>query len=72
MISIFELEGVLFDMDDTMSDTQTGSPLGGLHERSRLTATHQVGKQRGIQSLLDITFEQNTRAFLEADVHTVD
>lgn len=45
MITISEVKGAIFDVDDTLLDNQPGQPGMGLHERSRLAAFQFVGKK---------------------------
>lgn len=71
MIHISRLKGVEFDVDDTLLNNQPNSPLGGLHERSRMAAVREVGRQRGIPGLERVTIEETTRAFTEASEHSV-
>jgi len=68
----FEVKGVIFDVDDTLLDNKPGVPGQGLHERSRLAAAHEVGRQRGIPELVSLTVQQNLDAFLDAPVHTLE
>lgn len=71
MITIHEVSGVIFDVDDTLLDNQPGQLGKGLHEKSRLAAFQFVGEQRDIPALKNITPEQNLDAFLTSPVHSL-
>lgn len=64
--------GAIFDVDDTLFDNSPGSPTGGLHERSRLAAVHEIGRRKNIPQLQQVTPQQNLDAFLTAKVHALD
>ena len=72
MIDLKNIKGAIFDVDDTLLDNQPDSPLGGLHERSRLRALYKVGKTHGYPQLLEVTPLENRNAFREAKSHTLD
>jgi beta-phosphoglucomutase-like phosphatase (HAD superfamily) len=71
MIS-FEVKGAIFDVDDTLLDNFPGEPGQGLHERSRLAAVQEVGKEMGIPELVNLSPLDNKNAFLDAPVHTTE
>lgn len=71
MITISEVKGAIFDVDDTLLDNQPGQPGMGLHERSRLAAFQFVGKKYDIVELANITVEENLIAFNTAPVHSL-
>ncbi len=66
----FEIQGAVFDVDDTLLDNEPG--VHGLHERSRLAATYEVGRRHDIPELLSLTPEENYEAFMSASVHTFE
>lgn len=66
------IKAIIFDVDDTLLDNLPNSDMGGLHERSRLSAVHTVGKERNIDKLINVKPEENIQAFLTANVHTLD
>jgi len=75
MISINNVKGAVFDVDETLLDTgltRFGSAKDGLHEQARLQAIREAGQRHNIAQLVAITPEENARAFLEAPVHTLD
>lgn len=67
----FKPKGLIFDLDDTLVDNKehTGN---GLHERSRLLATREVGAKRGIKALANYTAEANAVAFRRAKAQTIE
>lgn len=71
----FEVQGAIFDVDDTLLDNNSGVKFGvvgrGLHERSRLAAAREVGKRHGIRQLSELSAEDNLEAFMSASVHTL-
>lgn len=70
--SIGNFTGAIFDIDDTLLDNLPNSPEGGLHERSRLAAVHKAGEIKGIESLKQLSYEENLMAFKTAAVHSMD
>ncbi len=72
MLNLLKIEGAIFDFDDTLLDTQTKRPQGGLHEESRMAAVIRIGFRDEITSLQTITAEENKNAFRDSLVHTVD
>lgn len=68
----FEVKGAIFDVDDTLLDNKPGIPGQGLHEQSRLAATHEVGRRHSIEALRLLTVQDNLDAFLNAPVHTLE
>jgi HAD superfamily hydrolase (TIGR01509 family) len=72
MITFNEVQGVIFDLDDTLLDNgPTNEPAKWLHSLSRLAAVHEVGISNGIQALIDVTDEENGRAFTTASEHSL-
>lgn len=67
-----QVEGVIFDVDDTLLDNKSGVPGAGLHERARLRAAHEVGKKYNIQKLTNLSLIDNKNAFANAPVHTLE
>lgn len=75
MLSIANVRGVIFDVDETLLDNGNGrfSQLDRpLHERARLQAIHEAGKRHHLPALLAITPAQNLAGFLEAPVHSFE
>jgi HAD superfamily hydrolase (TIGR01509 family) len=68
----FKVEGVIFDVDDTLLDNEPGHPGEGLHEKARLRAVHEVGEKYNIQKLIDLSVTDNLNAFLNAPVHSLE
>jgi HAD superfamily hydrolase (TIGR01509 family) len=50
----------------------TNEPAKWLHSLSRLAAVHEVGANKGIQELIDVTDEENGRAFTTASEHSLN
>lgn len=75
MLKLSDVRGAIFDVDDTLLNTfnnRYGRPVDGLHERARLQAFHEIGKQQNIPILVSITPEENLRGFVEAPVHSLE
>ncbi|HTH71772.1 MAG TPA: HAD family phosphatase [Candidatus Pristimantibacillus sp.] len=72
MLKFADIAGAIFDVDDTLLDNQPPGESVGLHERSRLLATHEVGKRHNLPALQAFTAEQAREAFLNAKVHNLD
>jgi beta-phosphoglucomutase-like phosphatase (HAD superfamily) len=70
MIDFNKIEGVIFDVDDTLLDNKPG--VEGLHERSRLAAIHEIGERYGIEVLKQFSPEDNLEAFISAPVHSLE
>jgi beta-phosphoglucomutase-like phosphatase (HAD superfamily) len=64
--------GAIFDVDETLLDTNVNDPVNGLHELARLQATHEAGRRHNIPELIALTPAQNLQAFLTAPVHTLE
>jgi beta-phosphoglucomutase-like phosphatase (HAD superfamily) len=71
MLTYSEMQGAIFDVDDTLLSNYPDGSKFGLHERSRLAAAREVGKRHGSKGLQEFTEQQSTDAFLNAKVHTV-
>lgn len=71
MLRYAEMQGAIFDVDDTLLNNYVLNPTFGLHEQSRLDAAHLIGEKYGSRGLMDFTMEQSTQAFLDAKVHTL-
>lgn len=69
---VAEFKGVVFDVDETLLDTNVQDPINGLHELARLQAVHEVGQHRGIPELVKVTPEQNLEAFHGAALHSLE
>lgn len=66
--------GVIYDVDDTLLNNQPeNDPLSNLHQVSRLSALHLVGKKHGdaYSQLLDVKAQENYDSFALSPVHTV-
>ncbi|HSX05162.1 MAG TPA: HAD family phosphatase [Candidatus Saccharimonadales bacterium] len=75
MLSIVDVKGVIFDVDETLLDTGVSGPGGhvnALHERARLQAVHEAGKRHAIPELMAVTPEENLRGFLDAPTHSLE
>jgi HAD superfamily hydrolase (TIGR01509 family) len=64
--------GAIFDVDETLLDTNVADPAYALHEVARLQAIHEAGHRHNIPELIAFTPEENLQAFLEAPVHTLE
>lgn len=72
MLKIDDVQGVIFDVDDTLLNNYPPKFPFGLHERSRLKAAQEVGKRHGIQKLIKFTDEQAFQAFNDAPEHSLN
>jgi len=75
MLTLSEVRGAIFDVDDTLLDTfnnRYGRPVDGLHERARLQAFQEAGIRHNIPALVSLTPEENLRGFVEAPVHSLE
>ncbi len=75
MLTIGDVQGVIFDVDETLLDNGNGRfshPEQPLHERARLQAIHEAGTRHNLPELLAITPAQNLAGFLEAPVHSLE
>src|SRR6266542_341466 len=66
-----KIEGVIFDIDDTLLDNQAAVSFGTIHEVTRLRAVHHVAKKYNLAQLLTLTEQENYDAFLNAKVHSL-
>lgn len=72
MLRFPEIQGVIFDLDDTLLDNgPADQPEVWLHSRSRLAAVHEVGNEHDIQALREVTQAENGRAFVTSPVHSL-
>lgn len=71
MLKIDDIQGVIFDVDDTLLSNHPPGMPAGLHEHSRLAAGQIVGKRHGIRGLVEMTDEQALGDFLNAKVHSL-
>lgn len=72
MLTAENLQGAVFDVDDTLIRTvNLDSPAFSLHELARLQALHEAGEHFGLPALSAITPQQNLDAFLTAPAHTI-
>jgi len=77
MVDIPEIRGAIFDIDDTLLDNNplvNGEKIlhNNLHQRAKLIAVKRVGEEKRVQQLIDMTAEESYKAFVEADVHTIE
>lgn len=71
VMTISEIQGAIFDVDDTLLDNRPGAPGQSLHERTRLQAIQEVGVRYGIPELVGVTVRENLDAFLTAPIHSL-
>jgi len=71
MIPLSKVQGVIFDVDDTLLNNYPNGSQHNLHEISRLAAAQEVGRRYGSQGLLDFTLERCLEAFMTAKVHSL-
>lgn len=64
--------GAIFDVDDTLLNNYPDTLELGLHEQARLMAIHEVGKQSGIEELINTTVQQNKTVIRRAKEHSVE
>lgn len=67
----FEVKGAIFDVDETLSDNGMSNAGYGLHEQSRLQATHEIGQKYEIAALAELSTEDNLTAFVTAATHSL-
>lgn len=67
----FEVKGAIFDVDETLSDNGAHRPGYGLHEQSRLQATHEIGRLHAIPALAELSVKDNLAAFVTASTHSL-
>ncbi|HSW99598.1 MAG TPA: HAD family hydrolase [Patescibacteria group bacterium] len=72
MLSYTNFHAAIFDLDDTLLSNYPEGHPAGLHEESRLSAMHALGKQYDIKELQAFTVEQNIAAFRDAPVHSLE
>jgi len=70
--SIQDVQGVVFDVDETLLDKGAEDHAYALHERARLQAIHTAGRKHALASLVAITPQQNLDGFLDAPVHSLE
>src|SRR5688572_28460928 len=71
MLKIDDVQGVIFDVDDTILSNHPPRKPTGLHEHSRMRAAYEVGKRHGIPALQEMTDEQALHDFLDAKEHSL-
>lgn len=72
MLNISQVQGVIFDLDDTLLDNgPVGKPTEWLHARSRLAAVYEVAERHNLPDLKTLTPEENVQAFATAPVHSL-
>jgi beta-phosphoglucomutase-like phosphatase (HAD superfamily) len=71
MLKYSDIQGAIFDVDETLLNNHPDGSDFGLHEQSRLIAVHTVGKRHDSPGLIAFTPAQSTEAFRLAKVHTV-
>lgn len=72
MPTLSNLQGAVFDVDDTLLNNHPGGKSYGLHERSRLVAIRTVGRRHGIPALEHFSHQANLRTFYDAKVHSIE
>jgi len=72
MLQLSQIQGAIFDIDDTLLSNHPGGQAHGLHERSRLAAIHEIGRLRNIPELEHFSVEANITTFLTAKVHSLE
>lgn len=72
MNHIPEIAGAVFDVDETLLDTNIKDPVNGLHEQARLQAAHEAGQRHNIPQLVQLSPEDNYKGFITAPVHTLE
>ncbi|HKU18620.1 MAG TPA: HAD-IA family hydrolase [Candidatus Saccharimonadales bacterium] len=72
MLQIAEVHGVIFDVDETLLDTNVHDPVNGLHEQARMQAMHEAGERYNLPALLAITPEENFAHYMSSPVHTME
>jgi phosphoglycolate phosphatase-like HAD superfamily hydrolase len=72
MLTLLQLKGAIFDVDDTLLDNHPGGTAHGLHERSRLAAIRKAGRRHHIPELEHFSEQANLRVFLDAKVHSIE
>ena len=75
MLSIVQVKGAIFDVDETLLDTGGGRHSDAryaLHEQARQQAIQEAGERHGISQLVSLTPEENLQGFLEAPVHSLE
>lgn len=72
MVKLSTVQGVIFDVDETLLDTGIDNLAYSLHESARLQALHEAGKRHQFPGLLAITPEQNLAYFMDAPVHSLE
>ncbi|HEX8227043.1 MAG TPA: HAD family phosphatase [Candidatus Saccharimonadales bacterium] len=72
MLKSSEMQGAIFDVDDTLLDNGGGTDLTlSLHARSRLAAVYEAAEQYDLPTLRALTPEQNVQGFMTAKVHSL-
>lgn len=71
MLKIDDIQGVIFDVDETLLSNHPPAIPWGLHERSRVMAARVTGKRHGIRGLQELTDEQAYRDFHDSSVHSL-
>lgn len=72
VMKISDIQGVIFDVDDTLLDNNTRDPARAGHERARRAAFHEVGRRRNIPVLTTIEPAENSHAFVTSPVHSLE
>jgi len=62
--------GAVFDVDETILDNGHQTLGVGYHEKFRLQAIHEIGKENDIPELVEMTIEDSMVAFRTAFEHT--
>lgn len=72
MLTFEQVQGAIFDLDDTLLDNgPVDRPGEWLHARSRLAAIHEVAETHDIPVLHTVTPEESSTAFVTASEHSL-
>lgn len=71
MLKFDGIQGIIFDVDDTLLSNHPPRMRTGLHEHSRVHAAHELGKRYGIRGLQELNDEQALDDFLNAKEHSL-
>jgi beta-phosphoglucomutase-like phosphatase (HAD superfamily) len=72
MPKLADFAAAIFDIDDTLLSNHPPGQEQGLHEASRLEASHRVGQKHGIAALANLSAEDNWKAWRTSPVHTLE
>ena len=72
MLKISDVQGVVFDVDETLLDSGVADRATAIHEKARLQALREAAKKHDLPQLLTITPEENADGFLKSPVHSLE